>query len=267
MQRVLLTRPVQRTGEDNTFSATLASSGVTVVEIPMIIIDYPSNSTELDIFFTRLANNEFDYCVLSSPTAVEYFHAKAVALGLDEAIRNSVGFATVGGKSAERLADFGYRLAVPLPHQNAGAAALLTSLRTFAIRGKRTLILQSQIGLVVLTRAFEMCGAVISRAVLYETKGPSLRDAVRLLRLFEDESERPNVIAFFSPSAVEFFVRTLAEMGSSHLASLPTLATIGETTAKEIELLLRRRPEIVARKANQESLAEDILTYLKTTSY
>jgi len=264
MPRVLLTRPTQRIGEDNSFSVALRTEGVDVVEIPMITIGFPENFQSLDDAFIRIAQGDFDLCVLSSPTAVEYFHIKAEGLGLSDTIRRSVGFATIGEKSAEKLEEYGYKLTVPLPHHHAGAAALLISLRTFDTRGKKTLILQSQIGMAVLVRAFEMCGAEIERKVLYETTGPSLRDCVRLLQLFEaDESERPNVIAFFSPSAVEHFVRTLAEMGVGHLSSLPTLAAIGETTAKEIELLLRRRPEIVARKANQESLAADILEYLK----
>jgi uroporphyrinogen-III synthase len=263
MPRVLLTRPKQRIGEDNSFTAALKAEGIDVVEIPMITIAYPKDTTALDDAFMRLAKNEFDLCVLSSPTAVEYFHTKAIDLGITDAITTSVGFATVGAKSAQKLEEFGYKHSVPLPHQNAGAAALLISLRTFDIQGKKTLILQSQIGMAVLVRAFEMCGAEIERKVLYKTTGPSLRDCVSLLRLFEVEEERPNVIAFFSPSAVEHFVRTLAEMGAGHLSSLPTLAAIGETTAKEIEILLHRRPEIVARKANQDSLAEDIVEYLK----
>jgi uroporphyrinogen-III synthase len=263
MPKILLTRPIQRTGEDNSFSLALNAEGIDVIEIPMITIDYPANTRQLDNAIERLAKDEFDYCILSSPTAIEYFHRKATDLGFAESIKKSVGFSTIGAKSAAKLEEFGYRLAIPLPHQNAGAAALLISLRTFDIRSKKTLILQSQIGTAVLVRAFEMCGAEIERQVLYETSGPSLRDCVRLLQLFEAEpGERPNVVTFFSPSAVEYFVRTLAEMGTSHLANLPALAAIGETTAKEIELLLRRRPEIIARKANQESLALDILEYL-----
>jgi uroporphyrinogen-III synthase len=231
----------------------------------MITIDYPKDATMLDDTFFRLAKKEFDICVLSSPTAVEYFHQKANDLGVTDAIRNAIEFATVGSKSAAKLSEFGYRVSVPLPHENAGAAALLISLRTYDIRNKKTLILQSQIGMAVLVRAFEMCKAIIERKVLYETSGPSLYNSARLVQLFEGE-ERPSVIAFFSPSAVEHFVHTLAEMGSKYLSALPTLAAIGETTAKEVELLLRRRPEIVARKANQESLAADIIEYLNVTS-
>ncbi len=264
MPKVLLTRPKDRTSSDNTFSELLKGEGIDVIEIPMINISYPKDRASLTEVLHRLAQGEFEYCVLSSPTAIEYFHGFAEELGLAETIRLNVGFATVGSKSAQKLDEFGYKLSVSLPHQNAGAAALLISLRTFDIRGKKTLILQSQIGMAVLVRAFEMCGAEIERKVLYETTGPSLHDSARLLQLFElPESERLNVISFFSPSAIEFFVRTLAEMGAHHLSSLPTLAAIGETTAKEIELLLRRRPEIVARKANQESLASDIIEYLQ----
>lgn len=268
MSKVLLTRPHQRISTDNTFSSTLKAEGIDIIEIPMININYPADTNALDDAFQKLSKEEYDICVLSSPTAVEYFHAKAESLGIANAIRESVGFATIGAKSAAKLAEFGYRLTVPLPHQNAGAAALLTTLRTFDIRNKRTLILQSQIGLVVLVRAFEMCGAIIDRQILYETTGPTLHDSARLMQAFEaDESERLDVITFFSPSAVEYFVRTLAEMGASHLSSLPVLASIGETTAKEIELLLRRRPEIVARKADQYSLAQDIIKYLQITTH
>jgi uroporphyrinogen-III synthase len=105
-------------------------------------------------------------------------------------------------------------------------------------------------------------GALPERVTLYLTSGPTLEDGARLLRLMESEA-RPDVIAFFSPSSVIYFVRTLAEMASGLLRNLPALACIGETTAKAVEETLHRRAEIIARKANQASLASDILTYLK----
>src|SRR5579872_6537482 len=184
MPKVLLTRPIERT-HDNSFSQTLKAEGIDVIEIPMITISYPHDTSGLDDAFMRLSKGEFDYCVLSSPTAIEYFDRKASDLGIADTIKERIGFATIGAKSAAKLEEFGYRITGPLPHQNAGAAALLISLRTFDIRGKRTLILQSQIGMAVLVRAFEMCGAEIERKVLYETTGPSLHDSARLLQLFE----------------------------------------------------------------------------------
>ncbi|HYM21135.1 MAG TPA: uroporphyrinogen-III synthase [Candidatus Kapabacteria bacterium] len=264
MASVILTRPQQRThSTDNTFTALLLEHGIKVIELPMIQIDFPKNHNDLDEALTQLSKGEFDYCVLSSPTAIEFFHDRVNKLGFYDSIKEKIDFATVGEKSAAKLTEFGYRIGVPLPHQNAGAAQLLTELRTFNIRGKKVLLLQSQIGLVVLNRAFEMCGAEIERHTLYETSGPTLRDAARLINLLEEQNgSRPNVIAFFSPSAVESFVRTIVQMSTELRKDLPALAAIGETTALEIKLLLKKEPQIVARKANQESLANDIIGYL-----
>lgn len=264
MPSVILTRPIQRLEADNTFSSLLKAEGISVLELPMIQISLPKTTEALDAALLRLADGGYVYCVLSSPTAIEFFHERVTTLGLFEAIVAKIGFATVGEKSAAKLESLGYRIAIPLPHQNAGAAALLIQMRKFDLKGKPTLLLQSQIGLVVLHRALEMCGAQIDRVTLYETTGPTLRDAALLLHHLEaPKEERPNAVAFFSPSAVESFVNTIVQMGSPIRDQLPALAAIGETTALEIKLLLRRPADIVARKANQESLAQDIIEYIR----
>jgi uroporphyrinogen-III synthase len=264
MPSVILTRPTQRlTTADNTFSTLLREKGIEVIELPMIQIDYPKDTRDLDCVLSRLGKNEFEYCVLASPTAIDFFHTRVTDLGLAESIRANVGFGTVGEKSAAKLAEYGYRIDIPLPHENAGAAALLTALRSFNIEGKNTLILQSQIGMKVLSRAFEMCKADIEHQVLYETTGPTLQNAARMIHLLEEVGElRPDVITFFSPSAVQSFTKTLVQMNSQLRNSLPALAAIGETTAMDLRIFLQQEPAIVARKATQESLAEDIISYL-----
>ncbi len=267
MPSVILTRPIQRVAGDNTFSISLRNEGIDVVELPMIQVHFPEDQSKLESEIRKLALGEFNYCVLSSPTAIEFFHQKVLELELYDSIKTAVGFATVGDKSGAKLEEFGYDLAIPLPHQLSGAAALLTQLRTFDISEKRVVIFQSQIGLPVLTRAFEMCGATVTHEILYETTGPTLHDAALLINLLEaDDATHPEVITFFSPSSVEFFVKTLTQMGLPLRKNLPVLAAIGETTAFEIEMRLRRKPEIIAQKANQESLAEDIISYIKHIS-
>ena len=170
-------------------------------------------------------------------------------------------FGTVGHDTEERLHELGYHTALAVP-QSAGWMNFVQALDPAMVRGKRVLLLQSQIGLHELDHAFKEMGAETERVVLYVTKGPSLGDSARLLTMLE--SQRPDVIAFFSPSSVAFFVTALAEMGTAHLRDLPAIACIGETTAREVEERLRRRPEIVARKADQESLAKDILIYIQS---
>ncbi|HEY6172739.1 MAG TPA: uroporphyrinogen-III synthase [Candidatus Kapabacteria bacterium] len=264
MPRVILTRPVQRLTADNTFTSMLQAEGIEVIELPMVHLDFPQDTRDLDCVLGRLAKKEFDYVLLASPTAVEFFHERITELGHYDAVRETVGFGTVGQKSADKLTSLGYRLELPLPNQNAGAAELLIALRTMNLTGKRVLLLQSQIGIKVMERAFEMVGAKTERVTLYETSGPSLHDSAMIMQLLEVQDGVPvDVIAFFSPSAAESFVKTIQEMGVDHLYKLPTLAAIGETTAFEIGMRLRRRPEIVARKSNQESLAQDIIAYIK----
>src|SRR6187455_2491588 len=115
MPRVILTRPVQRLAADNTFTSMLQSEGIEVIELPMVRLDFPHDTRDLDCVLGRLAKKEFDHVLLASPTAVEFFHERVTELGHYDAIRETVGFGTVGQKSADKLASFGYRLDIPLP--------------------------------------------------------------------------------------------------------------------------------------------------------
>jgi uroporphyrinogen-III synthase len=258
MPTVLLTRPENRTSAADDFHRILKDHGVELSELPMIRFSLPKDTTAIDRSLAELAKGKFDYVILSSPTAVEFFHERLKELELSV---NGTKFGAVGEATAAVLEALGYNVKLPVPAA-AGASSLVALLSAGDMVMKRVLVLQSQIGLEEIEYALEQAGAVPKRVTLYETKGPSLADSARLVTLLES-STRPDVIAFFSPSSVSYFIRTLAEMSSGLLRSLPAIACIGETTAKAVEEALRRRPEIVARKADQMSLAQDILTYLK----
>jgi uroporphyrinogen-III synthase len=260
MPSVLLTRPSNRAGEQQPINRLLSEAGVQVLELPMLRFGLPRDLETLDAALKRMASGGYDYAILTSPTAVDFFQERVEELGLPREAVQRTKFGTVGAATEERLRELGYHTALPVPHV-AGWQNFVRALDPLVIQGKRVLLLQSQIGLEELDHAFQQMGAETERVVLYITKGPSLGDAARLLNLFESQ-ERPDVVAFFSPSSVAFFVTALAEMASGMLRNLPAIACIGETTAREVEERLRRRPEIVARKADQESLAKDILIYL-----
>ncbi len=261
MASVLLTRPRLRSSPDDELHRILSSGGVAIQELPMIRFEWPSDLAELDAAFLDAANGAFDAVILSSPTAVNFFEARARKLGILDSLRATAQFGAVGVATSSELSELGMRIRFPIPAR-AGASQLAAMLLKHDLFGKRVLLLQSQIGLETLYYALTEIGAEATRVTLYRTEGPTLSDAARLLMLLESENP-PNVIAFFSPSAVRHFIRVLAEMASAMLRQLPAIATIGETTAKAIEEALHRRPEIVARKADQASLAEDILRYLQ----
>jgi uroporphyrinogen-III synthase len=264
MASVIITRPKERLAPgENFFRALLDERGIRTIELPMIRVSFPDDTRDLDCSLSKLAKGGYDQAVLASPTAIEFFHERVTDLGIAEEIQKRIGFATVGAKSGDKLTSLGYRLAFPLPAQAAGAASLLITLRTFDLRGTKTLLLQSQIGIKVLERAFEMVGSETERVTLYETSGPTLADAARLVQLLEaPDGERPDVIAFFSPSSVEQLAIVLRELNRDVLGRLPALAAIGETTAYEIAMRLNRTADIVARKADQKSLAEDIVKWI-----
>lgn len=264
MPKVLLTRPRLRSSSDDELHQILSSAGVTIEELPMLTFELPADSTELDISLERASHGKFDLIILSSPTAVNFFEEQAKELEVFNEIRSVGTFGAVGLGTANELAKLGIETALPIP-VHGGSHELSAILARENLAGKSVLLLQSQIGLETLENALTKLGALPERVTLYITSGPSLGDSARLVRLMESDA-RPDVITFFSPSSVIYFVRTLAEMATGLLHNLPAIACIGETTAKAVEETLHRRPEIIARKANQSSLASDILIYLRITN-
>jgi uroporphyrinogen-III synthase len=264
MPKVLLTRPLHRLHKDDTLHRTLDQAGVQVLELPMLNFELPRDTENLDNALARVASGDYAYVILASPTAVHFLYEHAQEIGLYEAIRSNGRFGAVGQATAEELDRSGFRIELPIPPA-AGSHQLAAMLAPYNLVGQPILLLQSQLGLDVLEHALSEMGARTERETLYFTKGPTLGDSARLLHLLEGGAG-PDVIAFFSPSSVMYFIRTLAEMASGLIRTLPPIACIGETTAKAVEEALHRRPEIVARKADQASLAQDILAYLGLNS-
>ena len=256
---VLLTRldPFS-TGESETHTI-LRRAGAAVKELPMINFALPTDTTELDKVLMRASVGEFAAIVLSSPTAAHFLALRANELGLVGELRKRGAFGAVGNATAAAMLQHGFQITLPIP-SSGGSAQLSALLAEQNLSDKPVLLLQSQIGLGVLEGALAEIGAEAERVTLYHTMGPRVEDLARLLHYLEYDP--PAVIAFFSPSAVTHFTRALAEMASGLLHNLPALACIGETTAKAVEEALHRRPEIVARKADQRTLGEGILHYL-----
>ncbi len=221
----------------------------------MISFSLPPDLSELDSNLNRAAKGEFDSIILSSPTAVLFFEQRSQELGMLDALRNNARFAAVGEATAGELTRLGFEIHFPIPSEG-GSEEFISSFSKRDLAGKRILLLQSQIGLNTLENALREIGALPERVTLYYTNGPTPADAARLIKLLQS-NDRPGVIAFFSPSAVTNFAQTLA--GTGLLDNLPALAAIGKTTAQAIEEILHSTAEIVAPKADQASLAREII--------
>jgi uroporphyrinogen III methyltransferase/synthase len=255
MMKVLLTRPLLRSSDNDELHRILNGAGIIIEEIPMISFSLPPNLTELDSAIQRSAHSEFDYIILSSPTATHFFEERVHELALLNEIRQNARFGAVGETTARSLINTGFEIHFPIPSEG-GNNELITLLSESNLAGKHILLLQSQIGLNTLENALREIGALPERVTLYHTNDLTPADAARLIKLLQS-TDRPNVIAFFSPSAVTNFAETLA--GTGLLDNLPTLAAIGKTTANAIEETLHRTPEIIAPKADMTSMANEII--------
>jgi uroporphyrinogen-III synthase len=256
--KVLLTRPRIRASDDDELHRILNGAGIIIEEIPMISFSLPPVLTELDSALHRASRGEFDSIILSSPTAVYFFEQRSRQLGLIDAIRKNTPFGAVGEATAEELRRLGFEIQFPIPTEG-GSRELIQLLSKSDLAGKHVLLLQSQIGLNTLEDVLREIGALPERVTLYYTNSPTPTDAARLIALLQS-NDRPDVIAFFSPSAVTNFAQTLA--GTGLLDNLPTLAAIGNTTAQSIQETLHGTPEIVAPKADMTSMADAIIRYL-----
>jgi uroporphyrinogen-III synthase len=258
MPKVLLTRPRARSSDEDEWHRILSCAGIIIEEIPMITFALPPDLTELDSALHRAVRGEYDAIVLSSPTAVDFFEQRAHELGLFDAIRSHARFAAIGEATARELTRIGFDIPFPIPSE-AGSEEFSQLLTKNDFAGKHVLLLQSQIGLETIEDALRETHALPERVTLYHTNGPTPDDAEQLIALIQS-NDHPDIIAFFSPSAVTHFAGTLA--GTGLLDNLPPLAAIGKATAHAIEETLHRAPEIVSQKADQASLANEIIRYL-----
>jgi uroporphyrinogen-III synthase len=256
---VLLTRSRAWVSEDDDLHRILSSAGIIIEEIPMISFSLAPDLTALDSSLQRASSGEFDAIILSSPTAVYFFEERVRKLGLMDEICRNVRFGAIGEATARVLDRIGFEIQFPIPAEG-GSEEFSQMLAKYNLERKPILLLQSQIGLYTLTDALRQTGALPERVTLYHTNGPTPANAARLVSLMQSD-DRPDVIAFFSPSAVAHFAQTL--MGTGLLNNLPTLAAIGKTTANAIEGILHSIPEILAPKADITSLANEIVEYLR----
>ncbi len=259
--KVLLTRPCVRSSDEDELHRVLNGAGIIIEEIPMISFSLPPDLTELDFTLQRASHGTFDSIILSSPTAVYFLEMHVRKLGLLNEMQRNVRFGAIGEATANALIHIDFEIQFPIPAEG-GSEELSQMLAKYDIAGKRILLPQSQIGFDTLSDTLRKLGALPERVTLYYTNGPTPDHAAGLVSLMQSDN-RPDVIAFFSPSAVTHFAQTLA--GTILLDNLPTLAAIGKTTAQAIKEILRRTPEIIAPKAAMTSMANEILEYLRKT--
>lgn len=246
-------------GQSSQFSYSLQNYGAKVIEMPTIEIVAPSSWGELDRAIAAL--NEFDWLILTSTNAVDYFFERLASQLQDLRGLSAIKIAVVGEKTAQRLRQRGLQpdfippefvadaMVVNFPESNAGKKILFPRVET----GGRD----------VLVRAFSDRGAIITEVAAYQSTCPSIPDAKAIAVLQE---QAVNLVTFASSKTVKHFCELLQKaIGDHWLESLEAVkfASIGPQTSKTCRALLGRI-DIEAEEFTLDGLIKAIVTQSQT---
>jgi uroporphyrinogen III methyltransferase/synthase len=213
-QRIVVTRAAAQTGD---FSARLRELGAVPLEIPVIQLAPLADYSELDARIAELES--YDWLVLTSVNAVEYFLARLEACGRDvRAIRGRI--CAIGPATRDALAAAA-RLRADLVPDEAVSEGVAAAFRGIDLQNARVLIPRAAAARDVIPEALTRFGARVDIADVYRNVIPP-EAAARVASFRAAEW-----ITFTSGSTVKNW---LALAGAESLQSVK-IATIGPATS------------------------------------
>ena len=245
-KRVLVTRAVHQA---SVLGDALAARGLTVVAIPAIALEPPSDGYEsLSLHLQHL--EEFDWLLFTSANAVEVFAQQREELGVEEV---PCRIASIGVATSRALRSAG--LTVDLQPATAVAESLIAVLRPQA-RGKRMLLIRAESARDVLPQSLHAAGADVTIAPAYRTVVP--RESVDALT---HELPRLHAITFTSSSSVRNLLELLDAAGMTMPRGM-VLASIGPITSQTLREC-GYDPQVEAPTADVEVLASALARFLE----
>lgn len=218
-RKIVVTRPPHQAVE---LEKLLTDSGGVAVLYPCIDIAPPEELDLLDAAIKEVADDQYDWLLLTSANSARVVAQRLKSLNL--ALAN-VRTAVIGAKTAATVEELlGFE--VDLVAQNYTAEGLARALQPVA--GLRFLLPQSEIARPVLAQALTDHGAEVTTVVAYRTVlGQGGADVPALLASGEIDA-----ITFSSSSTARNFITRLEKEGGSrrHLEGV-CLAAIGPITA------------------------------------
>jgi uroporphyrinogen III methyltransferase / synthase len=227
-KNILVTRA---TGQASEFSQMLRSRGARVIEMPTLEIAPPASWQELDNAIAQIG--DFDWLILTSTNAVDYFFARLHAAGKDSRALAGVQIAVVGQKTAKSLHQFGITADFIPPDFVADALV-----RNFPAdpAGRRMLFPRVETGgREVLVREFTDLGATVVEVPAYQSQCPLTVDPLALAAL---QAEQIDIITFASSKTVKNFCQLIGTSLPSGWQARVCIASIGPQTSDSCRSLL-----------------------------
>ncbi len=222
-QTILVTRAA---GQSSDFLDRLEQAGAAAISLPALEIRPPSSWDDLDRAIADL--DQFDWLILTSSNAVEFFCDRLIVQGRDLRSLAGLRIAVVGQKTAKSLRS--YHLQPDYIPPDFVADALVEHFPE-AVEGRRMLFPRVETGgREVLVRELGDRGAVVVEVAAYESGCPgSIAPMARAALL----SGRADIITFASSKTVRHFaqlVRATPDLNLESLCDRLTVASIGPQT-------------------------------------
>jgi uroporphyrinogen-III synthase len=255
---VLVTRSL---GQSSEFTHLLTAQGAQVVEMPALEIMAPSSWADLDRAIGQIGR--YDWLILTSSNAVDFFTQRLLELGQDYRDLAGVKVAVVGEKTAQCLLQKGLKPDYMPP--NFVADALLEH---FPDNPQDQRILFPRVesgGREVLVKELTARGAEVTEVAAYQSGCPQVIDPIALAAIEQGEI---NIITFASSKTVKHFGQLLEKSrGGNWLSVLDAvvIASIGPQTSATCRELLGR-VDIEAQEYTLPGLTAAIVDFFTTES-
>ncbi|MEH2157063.1 uroporphyrinogen-III C-methyltransferase [Nostoc sp.] len=253
---ILVTRSV---GQSSQFSDRLIALGAIVIEMPTLEIGPPSGWEALDDAIAHLS--DFDWLILTSTNAIDYFFARLTAQGKDTRALAGVKIAVVGEKTAQSLKQRSLQPDFIPP--NFIADSLVENFPE-KLDGKKVLFPRVESGgREVLVKELTLKGAKVIEVAAYQSCCPSSIPPVAELAL---QNRKIDVITFASSKTVQFFCQLTDKIFSnnsdaSQLLEGVCIASIGPQTSKTCHALFGR-VDVEAEEYTLDGLTQALITWV-----
>jgi uroporphyrinogen III methyltransferase/synthase len=220
-KRVLVTRTRRQA---SALSELLRREGAVPVELPALELTPVATDAQLDAMASKLAARGYDWCLFTSPNAVEFVFDYLTRTNRDARLFAGCKLAALGAATAAALRERGLR--ADLTASEFTSAGLLESL-PLDIGGAKVLLPRAEGGSEELYGGLKVRGAQVEELVLYDSAVPGAPDT-ETLRLVREGGI--DVVTFASSSSV----RNLTALLGADFAQLSeaVVACIGPVTAQ-----------------------------------
>ena len=252
--KTLLT--TRATGQSSQFAQLLQQQGATVIEMPALEIYPPSSWAALDQAIAELQT--FDWLILTSTNAVDYFFDRLTAQAKDARALAGVQVAVVGQKTAARLQQRGIRPDFIPPNFVADSLVETFPERNYLSQLKLLFPRVETGGREVLIKEFTTQGATVVEVPAYETGCAKAMTPEAIAAL---QQGKVDVLTFASSKTVRCFAQLWQ---TSHpetpLSAKIQIASIGPQTSKDC-LECFGRVDIEAKTFTLPGLTEAIVEW------